>query len=405
MKMTFIMLLLASAPALGWAQAEEEIVLPEGMETDLSTDYNAQHLLTTPTQEATDASDFTAEDYARRLAHLPCVIPMPYNDVVRKYIDQYTGRLRRSVSLMLGAQNFYMPIFEDALEAEGLPLELRYLPIIESALKPTATIRVRAVGLWKLILSTGKQYGLEVTSLVDERRDPLKSTAAAARYLKALYSEFGDWTLVIAAYNCGPTNVEKAIKRAGGAKDYWQINPYLPRETQGYVPAFIAANYVMTYYCLHGIAPAEAELPEATDTIMLNRNLRMEQVEDLCGVKMDLLKALNPQYRTTLIPAEARPQAIRLPLTAVDTFLELGDSIYNHRAEELVTPREVEVATAPTPSASKGKAKSNASYATVRKGDTLGAIAKRNRTTVGQIQRLNGLRGNTIRPGQKLRVR
>ena len=198
---------------------------------------------------------------------------MPYNDIVQKFIDRYTGRLRHSVSYMLGASNFYIPIFEEALEAYGLPLELKYLPIIESALNPKATSRVGAAGLWQFMVGTGKQYGLEVNSLIDERRDPIKSSYAAARYLRDLYKIFGDWSLVIAAYNCGPENIKKAMTRAEGANDYWKIYPYLPRETRGYVPAFIAANYVMNYYCEHNICPMRTTLPAATDTVVVNLSL------------------------------------------------------------------------------------------------------------------------------------
>ena len=251
---------------------DESIGLPEGMMSNeldsLLREWNAKNYLTFDEncQSTGENPTFTKEEYITRLSHLPNVIDMPYNEVVRKFIDQYSGRLRRSVSLMLGASNFYFPIFEEALETYQIPLELRYLPIIESALNPGATSRVGAAGLWQFMLATGRQYGLEVTSLIDERRDPIKSSYAAARYLKDLYDIFGDWTLVIASYNCGPQNVSKAIKRAGGAKDYWTIYPYLPSETRGYVPAFIAANYIMNYYCEHNICPVNTKLPAATDT-------------------------------------------------------------------------------------------------------------------------------------------
>ncbi len=392
----------------------EEIELPEGMSlsvTDsLLKEWNTRNYITFP--EDCDASElnpeYSPEEYISRLSRLPNVIEMPYNDVVRKFIDQYSGRLRRTIALMLGASNFYNPIFEDALEAYQLPLELKYLPIIESALNPTATSRAGAVGLWQFILSTGKQYGLEVTSLVDERCDPIKASDAAARYLKDLYNIFGDWTLVIAAYNCGPNNVSKAIKRAGDVKDYWRIYPYLPKETQGYVPAFIAANYMMTYYCEHNICPADAELPTGTDTIMVDRNVRFEQIVDLCGISMDEVKALNPQYRTTLVPGDSRPCPIRLTMDAVNAFIDLGDSIYNYRADELFSKKVNEVpvtATSAGSSSKSSKSRSRATYTTVRKGDTLGAIARRNGTTVAQIRKLNGLRSNTVRAGQKLRVK
>ncbi len=391
----------------------EEITLPEGMTTAVSDsllrEWNVRNYITTDDncEASTENPEFSKEEYISRLSRLPNVIEMPYNDVVRQFIDQYSGRLRRSVAIMLGASNFYIPIFEDALEAYQLPLELKYLPIVESALNPKATSRAGAVGLWQFVLTTGKQYDLEITSLVDERCDPVKASYAAARYLKDLYAIFGDWTLVIASYNCGPNNVSKAIKRAGDVKDYWQIYPYLPKETQGYVPAFIAANYIMNYYCEHNICPASAELPVGTDTIMVSRDVRFEQINELCGVSMEELKALNPQYRTTLVPGGNRPCPIRLGMEAINTFIGMGDSIYTHRAEELFSKRENEVEVT-TATAAKGKvtsSRSKGTYATVRKGDTLGAIARRNGTTVAQIKKLNGLRSNTIRAGQKLRVK
>ncbi len=384
----------------------EDFALPEGMtqaETDsLLQDWHVRNF-TTFSEDCVQGGEnpvYTKEEYIERLQRLPNVIEMPYNDIVRKYIDQYSGRLRRSVSIMLGTSNFYTPIFEEALEAYGLPLELKYLPVIESALNPQATSRVGAAGLWQFMITTGKLYGLEVTSLVDERRDPIKASYAAAHYLKDLYAIFGDWTLVIASYNCGPNNVNKAIKRAGGAKDYWKIYPYLPNETRGYVPAFIAANYIMNYYCEHNICPVNTQLPAGTDTITITRDLKMEQVSELCGVQMEELKALNPQYRKTLIPGTARPSTLRMSQQAISTFLELGDSVYNHRANELFARREAEVAVSSTKGSAGGRR-----YVTIRQGDTLGSIARRNGTTVAKLRRLNGLKGNNIRAGKKLRVR
>lgn len=387
--------------------AADSLILPEGMQAheldSLLNDWNVRsHLTADDSCNATGENpQFTEEEYISRLSRLPNVIEMPYNKEVRRYIDQYCERMRRSISIFLGAGNFYIPLFEEALESYQLPLELKYLPIIESALNPKATSRVGAAGLWQFMIATGKQYGLEVTSLVDERRDPIKSSYAAARYLKDLYDMFGDWTLVIASYNCGPNNTLKAITRAGGVKDYWKIYPYLPAETRGYVPAFIAANYVMNYYCQHNICPLETNLPQSADTLNVTRNVYMEQIVDLCGVSMDEVKALNPQYRTNLIPGESRPCTIKLPSSAVAAFLTAGDSIYTHRIGELAKNRKVvEVDESKVSSSSKGSR-----TVTVRKGDTLGSIAQRNRTTVTQIKRLNGLKNNNIRVGQKLRVR
>ena len=229
---------------------KEVVAFPEAMNYDLDSLMNL-YMSKTYLDEDNDCQMkdvnpvFAKEVYIERLKHMPTVIEMPYNDVVQKFIDRYSGRLRHSVSYMLGASNFYMPIFEEALEAYNLPLELKYLPIIESALNPKAVSRVGATGLWQFMLATGKQYDLKVNSLIDERCDPVKSSYAAAHYLSDLYKIFGDWNLVIAAYNCGPAQINKAIHRADGERDYWQIYPYLPKETRGYVPAFIAANYIM----------------------------------------------------------------------------------------------------------------------------------------------------------------
>jgi membrane-bound lytic murein transglycosylase D len=259
---------------------EEVIEFPEAMTYDLDSLLNLYMSKTYLEEDDCNMRDinpvYSKEDYINRLLRLPTVMEMVHNEVVQKFIDRYSGRLRHSISYMLGASNFYIPIFEEALEAYQLPLELKYLHIIESALNPKAVSRVGASGLWQFMIGTGKQYGLQVNSLVDERRDPIKSSYAAARYLSDLYKIFGDWNLVIAAYNCGPENINKAIRRSNGNKDYWEIYPYLPKETRGYVPAFIAANYIMTYYSLHNICPMSTRLPAKTDTVMVNKNVHLE---------------------------------------------------------------------------------------------------------------------------------
>ena len=396
-------------------ETTDEILMPDGMEAELDSLLelwnNKNYLIPEGECEGGTNPEYDRDTYIHRLQRLPNVIEMPYNDVVRRFIDQYTGRLRRSVSIILGASNFYTPIFEEALEAYQLPLELKYLPVIESALNPSAVSRAGAVGLWQFMITTGKQYGLEVTSLIDERRDPIKSSYAAAHYLKDLYDIFGDWTLVIASYNCGPNNVRKAIARAGGVKDYWQIYPYLPAETRGYVPAFIAANYVMNYYCEHNICPASAQLPASTDTVTVERNLHFDQLVACCNVKDEEVRALNPQYRTALIPGDSHSCTLRLPTAAMATFVQLGDSVYRYHATDLLTSRrEVEVAQAqftPKPKGRRGRSSraSGGRTATVRRGDTLGAIARRNGTTVAQLRKLNRIRGNKIKAGQKIRVK
>ena len=412
---------------------EEVIDFPEAMTYDLDSLMNLYMAKTyldldADCQTTAENPTFSREEYIERLRRMPTVMEMAYNDVVQQFIDRYSGRLRHSVSMMLGASNFYMPIFEEALEAYGVPLELRYLPIIESALNPKAVSRVGATGLWQFMLTTGRQYGLEVNSLVDERRDPTKASYAAARYLRDLYRVFGDWNLVIAAYNCGPGNVDKAIHRAQAArrdsaanvKDYWHIYPYLPRETRGYVPAFIAANYIMTYYSLHNICPLRTRLPQKTDTIVVNQDLHLAQVAGVLGTDIDMLRSLNPQYRRDIVPGHTKPSALKLPLSDVSRFIDNQDSIFAYNAAELLTKRS-EVAInddAPTftskrktttrrgRTARRGRSTASRSRGvTVRRGDTLSAIARRNGTTVAKLRKLNGIRGNNIQAGKKIRVK
>lgn len=438
---------------------DEVIDLPEGMSVScdsLINEWMAKKYLYPDTTCANPDYNptFTTEEYQERLRRLPVVMEMPYNSVVQKFIDQYSGRLRRTVSYALGAGNFYIPIFEEALDYYGLPLELKYLPVIESALEPKAKSPAGAVGLWQFMLATGKRYDLKVNSLIDERQDPYKSSWAAARYLRDLYKIYRDWNLVIAAYNCGPTNVNKAIHRADGVRDYWTIYPYLPSETRGYVPAFIAANYIMNYYCEHNICPMKTKIPITTDTVTIMRDLHMQQVAELCNVDVEAIQALNPQYRTQLIPGSSGPMTLRLPTETLNMFIDLKDSVYNYRVDELLTRRScVEVddrldnrsvaskrraarqqsasesSSSSRRSASKSssrkssrssssksssrssrsskkskKVKSSAST-TVRKGDTLIEIAHRNGTTVEKLKKKNKIKGNMIKPGQKLKVK
>ena len=388
--------------------SEEDIDFPESMTYNLDSLMN-EYMSKTYLEPDNDCQTkdenptFSKEVYIERLYRMPTVMEMPYNEVVQSCIDRYTGRMRRTVGFLLGASNFYMPIFEEALDAYQLPLELKYLPIIESALNPTAVSRVGATGLWQFMLSTGKQYGLETNSLVDERRDPVKASYAAARLLSDLYKVYNDWNLVIAAYNCGPGNINKAISRAGGERDYWKIYPYLPKETRGYVPAFIAANYVMNYYCEHNICPMSSRLPVKTDTVLVDRNINLNQVASICGFDIQMLRSLNPEYKRDIVPGATKPYAIRLPLTDVTRFIEMQDSVYNASSSDkrLV----VEVDEQSVKSSKSDKRSSGAKYHTVRRGDTIGGIARKYGTTAAKIRKLNGLRKDTIRVGQRLRVR
>ena len=345
---------------------------------------------------------FSDSIYIDRLSRMPVIMEMPYNDIVRKFIDTYTIRLRNQVSFMLSACNFYMPIFEEALDAYNLPLELKYLPIIESALNPSAVSRAGATGLWQFMLTTGKLYGLESNSLVDERRDPIKATWAAARYLKDMYNIYKDWNLVIAAYNCGPGNVNKAIRRAGGKTDYWAIYNYLPRETRGYVPAFIAANYVMTYYCKHNICPMETNIPQATDTVQVSRNLHFEQIADICHIPLEEIKSLNPQYKRNIVPGNSKPYTLRLPTEAISSFIDNQDTIYSHRSTELFKNRRTVASVGTRSKATAGDGE--LTYYKIKQGDTLGTIARKFGVSVRQLRSWNGLRNNNIRAGRRLKI-
>lgn len=407
---------------------EETIDLPEAMNYEVDSLLNLYYSKTYLQQDEDcnyrdENRDYPKEVYIERLSRLPNVMEMPYNEIVQKFIDRYTGRLRHSVSYMLGASNFYIPISEEALEAYGLPLELKYLPVIESALNPKATSHAGAAGLWQFMVATGKQYGLEINSLIDERRDPIKSSYAAAHYLKDLYNIFGDWSLVIAAYNCGPENINKAIHRADGQADYWKIYPYLPRETRGYVPAFIAANYVMNYYCEHNICPMRTTLPAKTDTVVVSKDVHLKQIADVCGIDIEELRTLNPQYRRDIVNGNNKPSVIRLPANATNTFIANEDSIYRYETDALLTRRslvEVESSkyTTSTSSTRKSYSKSKSrkrkssrrsrtrkKSVTVRSGDTLSEIAERHHTTVKKLRQLNGIKGNNIRAGKKIRVK
>lgn len=312
----------------------EEIGVPASFTFDVDKRLEMYHAKTLLREECNLPNydpETSTETIIDRLQRMPTMMEMTYNEPVRKFIDRYTKRGRRQVSALLGIANFYMPIFEQALESYGLPLRLKYLPIIESGLNPNATSHAGAGGLWQFMPSAAKQYDLRINSLVDERRDPIKGSYAAAHMLSDLYKIFGDWNLVIAAYNCGPGNVNKAIHRAGGETDYWKIYPHLPRETRGYVPAFIAANYIMNYYCEHNICPMDTRLPLHTDTIHVDRDLHFNQIAAVIGIDVNQLKELNPQYRRNIVNGSSGTASIRMPLPYIMKFIDLQDSIYNYQ--------------------------------------------------------------------------
>lgn len=395
------------------ATHEETIGLPISMTYDVDSLLNEWHSKNSLKPDNNcmmkdENPSFSDSVYIDRLSRIPAVMELTYNDIVRKFIELYSGKLRKQVSFMLGASNFYMPMFEEALDAYNIPQELKYLPVIESSLNPKATSPVGAAGLWQFMLGTGKIYGLESNSIVDERRDPIKSTWAAAKYLRDLYTIYKDWNLVIAAYNCGTGNINKAIRRANGARDYWAIYNYLPQETRGYVPAFIAANYVMTYYCDHNICPMEAELSENTDTVQVSKSLHFEQIADICGISIDQIRSLNPQYKIDIVPGNAEICTLRLPRNYINTFIDSQDTIYAYRADELFSNRKTvevkeEVVKAVTPKYTSHKARYTSHK--IRKGQTLSDIADKYGVTVKQLKKWNGLRKNTISAGKRLKIR
>jgi membrane-bound lytic murein transglycosylase D len=343
--------------------------------------------------------------YIQRMSLMPTIMEMSYNEIVRKHIDVYTGRMRNQLSFILAISNFYMPIFEDMLDAYDLPIELKYLPIIESALNPSAVSRKGASGLWQFMIKTGKRYGLESNSLVDERRDPIKSTWAAVCYLKDLYNIYHDWNLVIAAYNCGPGNVNKAIRRSGGQTDYWSIYPYLPRETRGYVPAFIAVNYVMNYYNDHNICPVEVAIPTDSDTLHINQPLHFEQITDICDISLEQVRNLNPQYKKDIIPG-GKTYTLRLPYDKMSVFIDKQDTIYTHRINELFSNRAV--VTANTTRATTGRnsvvSVNGVIYHKIKTGESLSAIARKYQVSVNDLKKWNNLGNNNIIAGKQLKI-
>ena len=386
-----------------WTKIEDDsLVVLESMSGELDSLLNSwyaqTYLMVDTTCTPTAANPvFSDTVYTDRLANLPCVVPMTYNQPVRANIDRYAKQLRHQVSYMLGMMEYYEPLIEQALDVHGVPNELKYLPVVESALNPVAVSRVGATGLWQFMYSTGKLYGLKQNSLVDDRRDPVKSTWAAAKYLRALYDRFGDWSLAIAAYNCGPGNVNKAIYRSGGKREFWDIYWYLPRETRGYLPAFIAATYIMTYHAEHGICPMESKLPLATDTIMVNRLLHFDQIVAVCDIDMETLRGLNPQYKENVIPGKFLPGSLRLPEDKIRDFILSGDSIYNYEREKYFSEEKVKVL--------KNQA-TNSGFVIhkIRSGESLSTIAHRYRVTIAELKRWNGLKSNNIVAGKTLKI-
>ena len=337
-----------------------------------------------------------------RLKKMNSYITLPFNPIVKNYMILYSEKNVPKMQRILSLSDYYFPLFEEILSKYDLPLELKYMAVIESALNPVARSRAGARGIWQFMYKTGRQYGLKINSFVDERLDVEKSADAAARYLADAYSVFGDWTLAISSYNCGPGNVSKAIRRAGGKRDFWSIYPYLPRETRGYMPAFVGAMYAMTYYREYGIMPNPSPMPAHTDTFIINRNLHFGQISDLIGVPMEDLRELNAQYIHDIVPGNEAPCVLKLPYQYTNSFLDCQDTLYTHLADSLLSQQVLKSLETGTPGAA-GRS-GEVVYYKVRSGDYLGRIASRYHVSVRQIMNWNNLKSNNIRVGQVLKI-
>lgn len=331
-----------------------------------------------------------------RLTKMNSYISLPFNYTVKNYMILYSEKNREKLAKLLGMSTYYFPIFEEILDKYELPVELKYMSIIESSLNPVARSRVGARGIWQFMYYTGKLYGLKINSFVDERLDVVKAADAAARFLKDSYDIFGDWALAISSYNCGVGNVNKAIRRSGGKRDFWSIYPYLPRETRGYVPAFVGAMYAMTYYKEYGIIPEEVNLPSHTDTFHISRNLHFKQINELVGTPLEVIRDLNPQYTHDIVPGNEGTFIIKLPYSYTNSFIDCQDSLYTYKADTLMSQKVFK-------SIQAGGNGSSFPYK-VRNGDNLGAIARRHGCSVSQLKKWNHLRSDFIRVGQVLYI-
>ena len=331
--------------------------------------------------------------YIERIAKMNSFITLPYNDIVKNYIIKYSEKMPTAMGRMLGLCDYYMPQFQEILNRYDMPEELKAMAIIESAMNPLAVSRVGAKGMWQFMYQTAKIYGLHIDSFVDERLDPIKSADAAARYLQDAYEIFGDWNLAIASYNCGAGNVNKAIRRSG-SRAFWDIWPFLPRETRGYVPAFVGALYAMNYYKEHGIKPEPVQMPAHVDTFKISRMLHLKQVSELTGAPLDELKNLNPQYRHEIIPGNDREYILRIPYKYTTAFIDSEDSLYRHKADIYFNPVTIKKI--------KDGGDGERIVHRVQSGEYLGKIATKYRVSVAQIKKWNNLKSNDIRIGQRL---
>ena len=331
-----------------------------------------------------------------RLERMNSYITLPFNQTIKNYMILYSEKMPQKMERILGLSNYYFPIFEEVFARYELPLELKYMSVIESALNPVARSRVGALGLWQFMYNTGKSYGLNITSFVDERMDVEKAADAAARYLRDAYEVFGDWCLAISSYNCGPGNVNKAIRRAGGRRDFWSIYPYLPRETRGFMPAFVGAMYAMTYYKEYDLTPGETIMPLATDTMEVNRNLHFTQVNDVIGIPIDVLREMNPQYTHDIIPGAEGKYILKIPYDFTSAFIEKEDSLYAYKSDSLISQKVLK-------NISQGGNGSSTVYV-VKNGDNLGKIASRYGVSVANLKKWNHINGSMIRVGQRLTI-
>ena len=343
-------------------------------------------------------SSVTDKEYLQRLADMNSFITLPFNETVRNYIILYSEKMPTKMSSMLALSQYYFPIFEEIFDRYGLPKELKYMAVIESAFNPVAVSRAGAKGMWQFMYNTAKMYGLTINSFVDERLDPVKSADAAARYMRDAYRIFGDWNLAISSYNCGSGNVNKAMRRSG-SREFWPVYNYLPRETRGYVPAFVGAMYAFTYYREHGLVPETDSMPVQVDTFHIRRMLHFQQVSALTGVSVEMLKKLNPQYVHDIVPGTAKEEyVLRLPYQYTSKFIENEDSVYAYNAKEYFSPATLQNI------AVSGSASSQRIAYKVKSGDYLGRIASRYHVTVKQIMEWNHLRNTNLRVGQVLYI-
>jgi len=391
-------------------EGEIELRTGDNLDSLLNLWYVNQSLETASDDYQAEADtlmpDFSDSVYMQRLAEIPSVVDLTYNRIVKNYINVYSRKRREQVRVMLGLSDYYFPAFEEIFDLYGVPYEIKYLAVIESALNPRAVSRVGAVGTWQFMYSTGKYYGLTINSLVDERRDPIAATHAAARYLADLYDIYHDWTLALAAYNCGPGNVNKAIRRSGGQRNFWDIYYYLPRETRGYVPAFIAATYTMNYYEDHLISRAPLSLPRVTDTLMVFEPVHLEQVAGVLDIPIGLLRDINPQYRQDIVPGTAKKgYAITIPQEYVAPFIDLQDSIFSHKDSIFFDPGKKVASPQHYTSSYRvdlPSDKYNKLYYTVKSGDNVGFIADWYDVRASDLRYWNNISRNLIRSGQKL---